>query len=198
MHEKNFKKAERAYSDALKRDQGFYYYFLRRGQAHHEMERFDDARVDLERSVELLPTSQANHLLGTIARRSGDEQKAMLYFRAAAADTSSSAGQLAQLEVVSSELPRNPGKYIRVKAVPVQGGRVAIEVGNVSPVAVRKVVVEIRYLDEIGQVRKFEQTIEQILTPKKQTSAMTRLRDIPAEQLSQRVAMRVLRASVAN
>jgi len=198
MHEKSFKKAESAYSDALKRDNGFYYYFLRRGQARHEMERFDDARVDLERSVELLPTSQANQLLGTFARRSGDEQKAMQYFRAAAADTSSLAGQLAQLEVVSAELPRNPGKYIRVQAVPVQGGRVAIEVSNVSPVAVRKVVVEIRHLDEFDQVWRYEQTIKQTLSPKMQTSAMTRLSDIPAEQLSRRVAVRVLRASVAN
>jgi len=198
MHEKDFVKAERAYSDSLKRDKGFYYYFLRRGQVRHEMERFDDARVDLERSVELLPTSQANHLLGTIARRSGDERKAMQYFRAAAVDTSSMAGQLAQLEVVTAELPQNPRKYIRVQAIPVQGGRVAIEVYNISPVAVRKVVIEIQYLDEFNQVRRYEQTIEQTLSPTMRTSAMTRLSAIPAEQLGRRVAVRVVRASVAN
>ena len=117
------------------------------------MERFVDSRKDLERSNELLPTSQANYLLGGIAQRSGDQQQAMQFFQAAAVDTSSSAGKLAQREVVSMELPRNPGKYIRVRAVPVQGGRVAIEVGNASPVAVRDVVVEIRFRDSAGQVR---------------------------------------------
>jgi len=91
-----------------------------------------------------------------------------------------------------------PRKYIRVQAIPVQGGRVAIEVYNISPVAVRKVVVEIQYLDEFNQVRRYEQTIEQTLSPTMRTSAMTRLSAIPAEQLGRRVAVRVVRASVAN
>ncbi|MCZ6798267.1 MAG: M48 family metalloprotease [Gammaproteobacteria bacterium] len=196
--EKNYKKAELAYSEALKRDQGFYYYYLRRGQVRNEMERFADGREDLERSNELLPTSQANYLLGTIAQRSGDQQQAMQYFKTAAVDTNSSAGKFAHLEVVSTELPRNPGKYIHVQAVAVQGGRVAIEVDNRSPVAVRNVVVKIRYLDGFGQVQQYNQTIKQTLSARKQTSIISRLSGIPAEQLHQRVAVRVVGAKVAN
>ena len=196
--DKNYKLAERAYSDALKRDRGFYYYYLRRGQIRNQLERFADSREDLERSNELLPTAQANHLLGTIAQRSGDQQQAMQYFQAAAADSSSLAGQLAQLEVVSIELPQNPGKYIHVLTIAIQGGRVAIEVDNRSPVAVRDVVVEIRYLDGFGLVQQYNQTIRQTLSAGEKTSTMSRLSGIPAEQLRQRVAVRVVGAKLAN
>ncbi len=196
--DKNYKKADRAYSDALKRDRGFYYYYLRRGQVRHEMERFADSREDLERSVELLPTSQANFLLGNIAQRSGDQKQAMQYFQAAAADSSTPAGQSARREVASIELPRNPGKYVRARAVPVAGGHVAVKIDNASPVAVRGVVVEIRYLDASGQLRQFNQTIKATLAAGKQISARTKLGGIPAGQLRQRVAVRVVGASVVN
>ena len=196
--DKNYKMAERAYSDALHHDRGFYYYYLRRGQVRNQLQRFADSREDLERSNELLPTAQANHLLGTIAQRSGDQQQAMQYFQAAAADSSSLAGQLAQIEGVSVELPQNPGKYIRVQTIAVQGGRVAIEVDNRSPVAVRSVILEIRYLDGFGQVQQYNQTITQTLSAGEKTSAMSRLSGIPAEQLRQRVAVRVVGAKLAN
>ena len=196
--DKNYKIAERTYSDALNRDQGFYYYYLRRGVVRNELERFADSRDDLERSNDLLPTAQANHLLGTIAQRSGDQQQAMQYFQAAATDSSSLSGQLAQIEVVSLELPQNPGKYIRVQTIAIQGGRVAIEVDNRSPLAVRNIVVEIRYLDGFGQVQQYNQTIRQTLPAGEKTSTLSQLNGIPAEQLRQRVAVRVVGAKLTN
>ena len=195
--EKNNKQAEQAYTNALKRDQGFFYYYLRRGQVRHAQNRVAEARKDLERSNELLPTSQANYLLGNLAQRAGNEQQALRYFKAAAEDTRSPEGLSALTEVASIELPVQPGKYVRVQAVPAPGNRVAIQVGNASPVSVQNIVVEVRYLDGAGQVRQFVQTIKQTVAAKKQIAVNTRLSGIPPEQLRQRVATKVVGAQVA-
>ena len=196
--EKNNQRAERAYSDALKRDQGFFYYYLRRGQVRHAQDRVAEARKDLERSNELLPTSQANYLLGNLAQRTGNQQQAQQYFRAAAADSRSTAGQSALREVVSFELPQQPGKYIRAQPVPAPGNRVAIQVGNASPVTVRNIVVEVRFRDAAGQIQQFNQTIKQALGAQKQIAVNTRLGGIPSEQLRQRVVVRVVGAQIEN
>lgn len=196
--EKNNKQAERAYSDALKRDQGFFYYYLRRGQALHAQNRVAEARKDLQRSNELLPTSQANNLLGNIAQQAGNQQLALQYFRAAAVDTRSAAGLSAMREVVSIELPQQPGRFVKVQAVPAPGNRVAIRIGNASPVTIGNIVVEVRFLDAAGQVQRFNQSIKQALSAKQQVAVNTRLSGIPPEQVGQRVAIRVISARMVN
>ncbi|MEM7292485.1 MAG: M48 family metalloprotease [Pseudomonadota bacterium] len=196
-HEEQYKKAESAYTDALKRDTGFFYYFLRRGQVRHELERFDSSRQDLTRSNELLPTSQANYLLGNLAQRDGNQQQAMQFFQAAAADTGSPAGLSAQREVVSFELPRRPDKYIRVGAVPLSGDRVGLEIGNASPVAVKGIVVEVKFVDGAGQVKRFNQPVNAVLNSQTKNVVRTRLMGIPADQVRRRVAVRVVGAQVA-
>ncbi|GJM09811.1 MAG: hypothetical protein DHS20C11_20870 [Lysobacteraceae bacterium] len=195
---KDYRQAERAYSDSLRRDENFFYYYLRRGQVRHEMKKFAASRTDLERSVQLLPTSQANLLLGNIAQNSGDQASAFKYYQAAAADGTTPAGQSAQRQVVRLDLPSNPGKYIRVQAIPVQGNRVSVAVGNASPVSVRRVLLQIRYIDANGQVRQYNQNVDQTIGSQQQVQVSTKLTGIPASQLSQRVAVTVVGAQVAN
>lgn len=194
---KNYRQAERAYSDSLERDKSFFYYYLRRGQVRHEMKKFAAARTDLERSVELLPTSQANLLLGNIAQSDGNQAAAFKYYQAAAADGTTAAGQTAQRQIVRLDLPSNPGNYIRVQAIPTQGNRVAIAIGNASPVAVRGVVLQIRYIDANGQVRQLNQNVGQTIGSQQQIQVATRLTGIPANQLNQRVAVAVVGAQIA-
>jgi predicted Zn-dependent protease len=79
-----FRKAERAYDDAVNLNDGFFYYYLRRGQARYERQRYDLARADLEQSIKLLPTGDAHYMLGNLDRRSGNMDSAIEHYRAAA------------------------------------------------------------------------------------------------------------------
>ncbi len=99
----NFPRAERAYNNAPQRDDGFFYHYLRRGQIRIALDRFALARVDLECSLELLPTSEANLLLGNLERRSGDPDAAIQYYQAASVSNSAT-GKEALKELVRLEL----------------------------------------------------------------------------------------------
>lgn len=195
--QERYRQADRAYSDALRRNDGFFYYYLRRGQVRHELGRVAEAQTDLERSNALLPTAQANQMLGSIAKSRGDERAALAYFQAAAQDTRSAAGALAQRELVLMELPRNPDKYVRAQAFIDRSGNVALAIGNASPVAVRNVVIQVRFRNQNGQVSDFNESYRGRIEPQQQVSVSTRMTDVSAAQLDQQVAVAVVSAQVA-
>jgi predicted Zn-dependent protease len=78
------KEAEQAYSQALARDQGWFYHHLRRGMVREQLGDARSARPDLEASIERLPTAQAFFYLGNIERSLGNRQKAVEHYRVAA------------------------------------------------------------------------------------------------------------------
>jgi len=87
--------AEQAYSEALKRDQGWFYHHLRRGMVRERMGDYRNARPDLQASLERLPTAQAHLFLGNSERALGDRRKAIEHYRAAA-QSGDSVGQQAR------------------------------------------------------------------------------------------------------
>ena len=84
----DFPGAERAYTEALRRDQGWFYHHLRRGQARSELGRLPEARGDLEASIDRMPTALGHLTLGDVERKAGNRKSAIDHYRIAAqADT---------------------------------------------------------------------------------------------------------------
>jgi len=192
----NYRKAENAYSDALRLDNSFFYHHLRRGQARYELGKMRPARTDLEYSLELLPTAHANFLLGNMDKRAGNMDSALKYYQAAAGSDSEISKQAAK-ELVIIDLPRNPGKYIQTVAVLEKNGRVSAAVRNNSPVTVRNITLKVEYIDDNGKLREFSRKIDQRLKPGEQGSVGTGIRDIADNnELIRRVRVTVMAAKI--
>ncbi len=194
---KKHRKAERAYTDALKLDSSFFYQHLRRGQVRYEQKKFKAARTDLERSLKLLPTEQANLLLGNLDKSAGNVQSAIKHYQAAA-QSNSLVSQKAKKEVVLLELPGNPSKYIQAVAVLEKGGKVSAAVRNAAPVAVRNIKLKVEHIDAGGKLHKTSQTVRKALKAGQQTAVATKIRGIADNNdLTRRVRVTVISADVA-
>jgi len=79
--EHNYEWAVTNYTRALDRRDGFFYYYAQRGIAKKELQQFDGAVVDLERSIELLPTVPAHFMLGEISEQRGQTAVAIKHYR---------------------------------------------------------------------------------------------------------------------
>ena len=195
--DKKFRRAESAYSDALQRDSSFFYHHLRRGQVRYERGNFKAARADLEKSLELLPTAQANLLLGNLDKRAGNLESAARYYQAAS-QTNSPVSKEAQKELVLMELPQNPGKYIQSAVLLDRGGKVVAAVRNTAPVAVNSIRVKVEYIDSNRQFREFSLRIPGTLEAGQQASVPTKIDDIVnTNDLGRRVRVTVTAARVA-
>ena len=95
--QKKLPAATQAYTDAIARNDGFFYYHLQRGLIAERGRQDQDARQDLETSVKLLPTGAAYYALGNIASRARDLDAARQYYAAA----SSSEGRSGRLQASS-------------------------------------------------------------------------------------------------
>lgn len=80
----DLQRADQAYSQALARDQGWFYHHLRRGMVRAELNRTSPARVDLEASIDRMPTATAYFTLGNVERSAGNRAQAIEHYRVAA------------------------------------------------------------------------------------------------------------------
>ncbi len=87
--------AEVAYTDALARDDRWFYHHLRRGMVRESRGEAVAARKDLQRSLEMLPTAAGHYYLGNAERDLGNRQAAIQHYRKAA-QSDSEAGQRAR------------------------------------------------------------------------------------------------------
>lgn len=138
----NYSRAVTAYDEAIRRDDGYYDYYLGRGLALSRQGNREAARTDLEASVELLPTAIAMNELGTIARQNGDRQQAKNYFQQAA-QAPGELGETARSAFVRLDMADNPGEYITVQSGLDSNGRLLVQVTNRSPVPVEAVAVRV-------------------------------------------------------
>jgi len=96
--QKKLAAAESAFSDALARDSGWFYYHLRRGNLREQAGNLKGARSDLRASLERLQTADAHFLLGNVERSDGNRNQAIEHYRVAA-QSDSRAGQLARQQL---------------------------------------------------------------------------------------------------
>ncbi len=179
--------ATQAYTDAIARNDGFFYYYLQRGLiAENTNGRTAHARQDLETSVKLLPTGAAYYALGNIASRARNLDAARQYY-AAAAGSEGEIGQAAGLELMRLELPQNPGKYIRAQA----GARShaacsSSPIGNPTRVPVTGIAFAIQYVDAQGRMREMRRNYRRYAGCRAASPGRDRARPVPERAISSR------------
>ncbi|MDJ0940097.1 MAG: M48 family metalloprotease [Woeseiaceae bacterium] len=192
LMEENYEWAATNYTRAIDRRPGFFYYHLQRGLANNELGSVDAAVIDLERSLELLPTAPAHYTLGNIARDRGDYDKAVGHYKVVAG-AGGDYGRAAGAELARLELPRNPGAYIARRCDVDANGNLAVLVQNQSSVRVSGVQIAVRYTDASGRTQQLTRSISGVLDPGEVASVSTGLGpytggSCPAEVVAARIA----------
>lgn len=172
--DRKFPAATQAYTDAIARNDGFFYYHLQRGLIEERQRQDNVARPDLETSVKLLPTGAAYYALGNIASRQRNFDSAKQYY-AAAAGSEGEIGQAAGVALMRLDLPQNPGKYIRTQAALDSRGMLVVAIGNPTSVPVTGLSVAVQYADAQGRMRDFRRNYNGTLAAGQQVQIATGL-----------------------
>ena len=138
------------YNRAIQRRDGFFYYHLQRGLAKKELGQTDGAVVDLEKSIELLPTAPAHYALGGIAQERGNLPEAIEHYKVVAG-AGGDYGKAATAALVKLELPSNPGAYVSRRCDPDANGKLVVSVRNDTSVQLTGVQVVVQYADAAGR-----------------------------------------------
>lgn len=181
---------------AVDANPGLFYGHLRTGQVAYRLDRGEQARGSLERSLELLPTAEAHYLLGMLDRGAGDLDSALNHFRVAAG-SKSKAGQQAARELVVLDLPANPSHYIASRLAVDRQNSVWVQLGNPTPVAVRDIEISYAWLDEQGQTRQATKTYAGPLDAGKKAQMSLDIQLSAPAELERRVRAQVTAASPA-
>jgi predicted Zn-dependent protease len=172
--QKKLSPAVQAYTDAITRNDAFFYYYLQRGLIEEQERQDERARPDLETSLKLLPTGAAYYALGNIAARSRNLDAARQYY-AAAAGSEGEIAQAAGLELMRLELPQSPGKYIRAQAALDPRGMLVVAIANPTRVSVSGLSLAIQYLDAEGRLREVRRDFTGTLAAGQQAQLATGL-----------------------
>ena len=156
LNQKNYQAALKQYARAIRLNPDYFAFHLHQGYARMELGDSSGAIQSLERSNALLPTPNAQKVLGDLALAGGDRDGAIAYYSAAAA-SESDVGRAARVSLARLELAERPSKYLRTKSGYNEAGRVVIAVYNLAPLPVNKVEVSAAYFDAQGnQVSKIQ------------------------------------------
>jgi predicted Zn-dependent protease len=180
------------YDRAISRRDDFFYYYLQRGLAQHNLDRNDAALADLERSLEILPTAPAHLVLGDIKAQRGANDAAVEHYKVVAKG-GGDIGKAAYQRLVYLDLEKQPSSYIASACGADAYGKIGIQVRNDTPVPVTDVEVQIRYVDSAGVEQQRAQSFSGALEPERVVSASTGLTAYP----STRCVAEVTRARVA-
>jgi len=109
IQQKNFPAATQAFTNAIERNNSYFYYPLRRGLIAENQGKDESARRDLETSSRLLPTGVAAYALGNIASRANDLESARKYY-SAAAGAGGEVGKAAEQALARLNAQQNPAQ----------------------------------------------------------------------------------------
>jgi len=90
LERKRFEEADKAFTQAIQRNDGYFYPFLRRGLLRSHLGKNETARRDLQRSQQLAPTADASKVLGDLELQRGNRNLATRYYQQAARSNTSS------------------------------------------------------------------------------------------------------------
>jgi len=179
------------YDRAVERSAPLFSIFLGRGLAHNALGERDAARADLQKSVELLPTSAAYLVLGELAEADGGADSALAYYQAAT-QSSGAVAKEAAVRLVRLDLPRHPERYLITELLRDAQGRLLLRVVNQTPVALAAVTLKVVALDAAGLSREVSPRVELLAAGEQRLIALGRseqtLVDARARVLSARVA----------
>lgn len=161
------KPALKQYDKATSLNQNFFYYYLQRGKVKEQLNLTGQAQSDLERSITLLPTGDAYHLLGNLAQKAGRVNDAKRYY-ATVAGSKGELGQQAYGSLVDLDLKDNPAKYLEVKAGQDVQGRILAQISNPTPRDISKVVLIIQTRNAAGKVQQLQRNLTGTVNAKSQ------------------------------
>jgi tetratricopeptide (TPR) repeat protein len=159
LQQKNLQAATQAYTDAIARNDRFFYYPLQRGLIAERQRNDDAARRDLETSAKLLPTGAAYYALGNVAARSNDVESAKKYY-STAAGAGGEVGKAAEQALMRLDLPENPGKYVQVQSGLDTSGMLVVALGNPSNVALAGLEFAVQYVDAQGRTQQVRRKLD--------------------------------------
>jgi predicted Zn-dependent protease len=160
---KEYNMAVTNFDSAIRRRDGFFYYYLQRGRAEEELKDYAEAKTDLEKSNALLPTSVAYFSLGRIAAAQGDTDTAVEHFERIAGDKGDVA-VAAKTELARLDISRNPHKYVLKRCDANSNVFLVVSVKNNITLAIDNVGFVVEYTDSTGrnksEARKISATLE--------------------------------------
>jgi beta-barrel assembly-enhancing protease len=142
VYQRRYREALTHYDAALQRDANYFDYYLGRGVARARLNQNSEARADLERSANLLPTAIAMNELGKLSLAGGNRTQAKDYFREAAS-AQGLVGQEARAAFIQLDLADNPGSYLQPQVFADQRGRIMVRLSNRSGLNLRDIRIEV-------------------------------------------------------
>jgi len=128
LEKEQYRPANIYYNRALELDPKYFAYYLGRGLSMARLGQAENAKRDLERSNELLPTAIAMNELGQLSLAEGDTTGAKNYFQSAM-NAGGETGAAARDAFTRLDLPDNPAHYIEVAPF-LSKGRLAATLTN--------------------------------------------------------------------
>ncbi len=184
---KQYEMAITNYNRAINRRDDFFYFYLQRGIAEHELEQTDAAFSDLQRSLEYLPTAPAHFTLGEITEQRGSLEEAIGHYKIVAKSGSGEMAKAAYEALVRLELPTQPDAYISSACGDDGSGQVVVQVRNDTPLAVTGVQVQFRYVDSGGNERQQTQAVSGQVEPGEIANVRTGLTRYPSSRCEAKV-----------
>lgn len=176
------RQAINSYSQAINRNNEFFYYPLQRGLLRKELGNAQGAKKDLETSVALLPTATAQEALGVIAEQSGDRQLAKQHY-SAAAGSQSAIGQRAGRSLLRLDLPDNPGKYVQTAVVLDERGRAWGLLRNRTGVDMTGIAIEVLMQEDNGNIKRNRRALRGTLANGKDERISLGISNVPVERI---------------
>jgi predicted Zn-dependent protease len=170
----NYDWAVTNYTRAIERRDDFFYYHLQRGIARKELGQTDAAVVDLNNSLEYLPTAPAHYTLGRIAEERGDMTTAVKHYKVIA-EAGGPYGEAAAAALIKFELPSNPSAYVLRRCDADANGNLVVTVKNNSSVTVEGVAFIVQYNDSAGRPQQSRQSVRGQIPPGQVASVNTGL-----------------------
>ncbi len=147
------------YEKAIALDPNYFGAYLGGGVAAYRTGNKTRAEDWLTRSADLLPTAPALYYLGSMAKESGNIERALQLF-GSAAKSDSDIGRRAQTEYALLDLPRNPSNYVASALQLDARGNGILVVENRAPVALASVVVTPVQIDGAGRIVNQGRTLQ--------------------------------------
>ena len=182
------------YSEAMQMNENFFYYHLKQGIVNEKLGNLQQAKLDLDKSIRLLPTANAYNSLGNIARSEQRYADAKNYFEKAAQDKTDT-GKLAYASLVELDLADNPGEYLKVELAVYATKRVVAKVSNSTPINISGIVLGVYYLDAAGRKQGGEVPVRGTLQSGRTANITLGLQNLDKNKL-QSLRVTVLKAGV--
>jgi predicted Zn-dependent protease len=147
------------YERAVQLDPNYFGGFLGGGVAAYRLGNKPRAEEWLTKSANLLPTAPALFYLGSMAKESGNVERAMELFKGAAG-SQSDIGKQAAAEYTLLDLPRNPGNYVASAIQADSRGNGVVLLENRAPVPLANLVVTPVRIDAAGRVVEQARTVQ--------------------------------------